>query len=178
MVDRRGPKYERPGIPRIHPQSVLTVSQTFRLLLLLTGVTRHRLKVFSSIFCCAFQFVAILCCLLFFHKFIHTRHKPSLFTTRFLAPSTPQQTYFYLSTRLFFYLLLTYYLLLIGKRFRPAGIWRPVYFDEDSHACHLSEDNCNELLSDFCDPSLDLGFGHFFYFFLHHGIENVDRHLL
>ena len=73
---QRSPESERPSIPCIHPHSVLSPKP-------IASCCSSRpycpsSKVFSSSYCDAFQFLAILRCLLFFYKFIQTRYRPSL----------------------------------------------------------------------------------------------------
>ena len=61
---QRSPEYERPSIPCIHPHSVLSPKPFVSCCSSLPYCPSP--KVFSSIYCDAFQFLAILCCLLFF----------------------------------------------------------------------------------------------------------------
>ena len=61
---QRSPESERPSIPCIHPHSVLSPKPFVSCCSSLPYCPSS--EVFSSIYCDAFQFLAILCCLLFF----------------------------------------------------------------------------------------------------------------
>ena len=62
---QRSPKSERPSIPCIYPHSVLSPKPFVSCCSSLPYQCPSS-EVFSSIYCDAFQFLAILCCLLFF----------------------------------------------------------------------------------------------------------------